>query len=810
MRSPRLRRPSRLRLAATALAAILAPAVATVALALSAASSQEAETAAPAIERGAPVLGPRALDPAAQAALSASPRFTDFAARHGTFWVEWDESNALPRRALGNGIPLGRAPFDADDATEMALAFLESEPELFLGLSRDDLRLVHSVLGGRLYYVVFEQMHRGVPIEESRVEFRINTDGVLSLFGESDACPGLSIPSDPVLTEDAALAAALAVIPAGEGPAEPPVLGQNGVSATLVVAPPRLGRGNGARLAYRVHVPALERPHDFFVLVDAADGTVLRIRDEVYEVDVVGNADGRAVRFSPCTTNPLDILALPNLRVAVRGGNFAFSDATGAFRITHGGSAPVTVDADLSGRWANVNNQAGSDVTFSASATPGTPLAIRFNPSGTTEFLVSQVNGYYHTNFIHDWLKQRLPGAAAIDQQVPCNVNINSSCNAYYTGGTINFYRQAGGCVNTCFDTVVYHEYGHYVDARIGGILDGGLSEGWGDILAIYATGQPIVGECWRGVGTYIRTGDNNRRWPASECGGQVHCVGESWAGFAWHLRQNLIASLGAAQGADVADQDVLNVLFAGSGNIADAVIEVFAQDDDDGDFTNGTPNFNAIRDAANRHSFPVPAPPTISTVSPEEGPLYGGTEVVITGQNFLPGSQQVTFGGVPGQIREATGTTRLVVAPPKRSLAGVVNLVVSTPFGAATRSFEYRNRIDIFFPETGALYVGETKRVAASGLEANGDWILAVSLQTRGSTISGIPFTIGPPFVLVDSVGGPAAPLDSYGYGEVMVRVPRKSSLSFKTIYFQSAVEVGGGFSNSAPWVATIFPQRQ
>src|SRR5262249_25529561 len=263
------------------------------------------------------------------------------------------------------------------------------------------------------------------------------------------------------------------------------------------------------------------------------------------------------------------------------------------------GSSPVTVDASLSGRWVRVSNVAGSDLAFSGSATPGTPLAIHFNPSGTDEFTVAQVNGYFQTNFIHDYVKAVLPAATPIDTQIICIVNIDSGCNAYFNGN-INFFRAEGGCINTSYDTVVHHEYGHNIDAQIGGITDGGLSEGWGDIMAMFATGQPIVGECFFGsAGSYIRTGENGRRWPASECGGEVHCLGETWMGFAWDVRKNLIASLGGPTGTAVAEQDVLNALFANSGNIPDAVTEVFAQDDDNGDFGDGTPHFGDIRSAA-------------------------------------------------------------------------------------------------------------------------------------------------------------------------------------------------------------------
>ena len=49
-------------------------------------------------------------------------------------------------------------------------------------------------------------------------------------------------------------------------------------------------------------------------------------------------------------------------------------------------------------------------------------------------------------------------------------VNINSSCNAFYSGNRINFYRAGGGCNMTGYSSVIYHVWGHGADAAFGGI----------------------------------------------------------------------------------------------------------------------------------------------------------------------------------------------------------------------------------------------------------------------------------------------------------------------------------------------------
>ena len=56
-------------------------------------------------------------------------------------------------------------------------------------------------------------------------------------------------------------------------------------------------------------------------------------------------------------------------------------------------------------------------------------------------------------------------GLGWLDTAIQCNVNISSTCNAYYSANTINFYRSGSGCRNTGEIAAVFdHEWGHGVD----------------------------------------------------------------------------------------------------------------------------------------------------------------------------------------------------------------------------------------------------------------------------------------------------------------------------------------------------------
>jgi len=54
---------------------------------------------------------------------------------------------------------------------------------------------------------------------------------------------------------------------------------------------------------------------------------------------------------------------------------------------------------------------------------------------------------------------------AWLDSSLPANMNIQSTCNAFWDGTSVNFYRSGGGCRNTGEIAAVFdHEWGHGID----------------------------------------------------------------------------------------------------------------------------------------------------------------------------------------------------------------------------------------------------------------------------------------------------------------------------------------------------------
>ncbi len=290
---------------------------------------------------------------------------------------------------------------------------------------------------------------------------------------------------------------------------------------------------------------------------------------------------------------------LKDLRVVTSNGLDAYTDENGVYRFPNQPSTTL-ITARPEGRWASVEDPLGNSIIHAAPAINGVNLVL---PLVDEEFNTAQATVYYHAGVIHDWVRSKFPQqSAAIDISLPVTVNYPESCNAHYQRNPVvrelGFYASGDGCVNTAFSTVIYHEYGHFLDDMAGGINDEGLSEGWGDVLAALVSGQPVNGQGFFGSNTsFVRTADNDYQYPSNGMD-EVHALGQAWSGFAWHLRQRL--------GAAVAEPLIMASLFADAASIPEAVSDVLVADDDDGELSNGTPHIRDIAQAARQHQLPI------------------------------------------------------------------------------------------------------------------------------------------------------------------------------------------------------------
>jgi hypothetical protein len=379
-------------------------------------------------------------------------------------------------------------------------------------------------------------------------------------------------------------------------------------------------------------------------------GEVLPWEDRHFARDISGRVRGRAVVFDPVRTGTdLPTVPLGDVTVSVPGRE-ATTLSDGSFEW---GGVPDELtegEAKLTGVWSRVVGPEGESRRLAFPLEGEASHDILFNPVGDPVSGTAHTNAHYHLTRARAWLAARGIPFPPAGGPVTARVNLPGVCNAYYDGitGTLNFYQAGGGCINAAYDTVIIHEYAHAVDDAIGGITDRGLSEGWGDLLAAYVTGQPRVGEGFFGDDRDVRSADNTRRYQEGDA---IHNQGQSWSGFAWDLRSRV--------GPVTAESLVLPTLHANAGSIPLAVRAVALQDDDDGDMSNGTPHLSDIRAAAARHGLDDVLdfdPPVIVLAEPTEGARVSGV-IAVDANVTEAGTAPLVVFLIDGEIR-ATRTS--------------------------------------------------------------------------------------------------------------------------------------------------------
>ena len=328
--------------------------------------------------------------------------------------------------------------------------------------------------------------------------------------------------------------------------------------------------------------------------------TVLNWENNVYHTDF-GTVTGTIWQTSPFGAT--GSLGLPNLTTTRSGssGGTATTGADGRYAYS-AGTGPAIISATLGGTFFVVKNQAGAGMVASNAGTPENPIDLNFGASVDTDF--AQTSSFYWANFARQTAGILSPTELA---SLPINVNINSACNAYWNGSSINFFKAGSGCPNTAYADVVMHEYGHGIDSAKGGILDGGYSEGFGDSVAVLASRQPCVGRDFFGPGTCLRLASDVILWPPAS-GEEVHAVGRRYVGFVWQLVQELKKTYADDDAFALATRLVMAAAAANPSNIPDAVLLSFVADDTDGNLATCSPHFRELAAAADSRHIPRPA----------------------------------------------------------------------------------------------------------------------------------------------------------------------------------------------------------
>lgn len=453
------------------------------------------------------------------------------------------------------------------------------------------------------------QVVGGVPVEDGAINVLFDTSGRL-LSVHSTAAPTLTHPSGKPTTGAgfAALVAARAF--KDEFGAQPTSLSD----ARLVHAHSDLGEVRTWDLAWEIEATfdnGEDQPIGRRYAIDATGRDVLKSENTIHNFDVFGTVRSNATPglTADRNANSPTPIAMPRTRITSSAGTIE-TDRDGNFSIT-GVNTPIDLTVDYFGEFTNVNNDTGADYTVTFQGVqPNQQNDLLMNPS-PSQTITSQANAQLHINVLRDFIRDTFPTDPTADFRATANVNLSSTCNAFYNGSSVNFYTAGGGCNNTAFSTVVAHEMGHWLNQRYGtGNGSDGMGEGNADVFAMYCYDDSVVGRFFTTGGGFVRSGTNNRQYCGDGnggCHGGVHANGEVWMGAAWKIRENLNASLGGAAGDMAANSLFLGWLNGYNQTQIDSLIETqwLTLDDDDGNINNGTPNYAEIDQGFTQQGFP-------------------------------------------------------------------------------------------------------------------------------------------------------------------------------------------------------------
>ncbi|HEY3568118.1 MAG TPA: hypothetical protein VGP73_09320 [Thermoanaerobaculia bacterium] len=547
--------------------------------------------------------------------------------------------------------------------------FLKAKPQIDLevmdAIARDYMPRVKSFVGfdpsqlalnrarsgqpaGHVWFVDYDVVREGMPIEGARVVFRVNNGNLIQYGSENLPVPGATVPPTRLTKKQAQEAVARYVGGFQVGD----TFRDNGSLHLLPSAIPskkfaegyEFGKGRGIAKVWQVVFHRDGVMGTWRARVDAATGEVLSFED-INEY-VSAQATGGTYLNSPTTGSEV-VRPVPYATVGTTTTNSA-----GIYNFTS------AVTSNLSGTYVRISDTCGSisqasdasgNIAFGTSTgtdctTPG------HGGAGNTH---SSREQYYQVNRIKEVVRGWLPSNTWINQQLTVNVNLNQTCNAYWNGSTLNFFKSGGGCANTGqIAGVSLHEFGHGIDQNdgTGTATDGATGESYGDTTALIALHNSCLGAGFlssncSGYGdactscTGVRDADfakHSSNTPATAdnfirvhcpagsggtgpCGKEVHCESYVPTETMWDLAARDLPSPGTGVAWTILDRlwylsrntatksfsCTTGTTYSSNGCSAGSLWKVMrAVDDDNGNLNDGTPHGGALFAAFNRHAI--------------------------------------------------------------------------------------------------------------------------------------------------------------------------------------------------------------
>ncbi len=503
------------------------------------------------------------------------------------FDVAWDGARGTARFVFPKAL---RLPTDGEKMLDAALRFVDEHRALF-GVASDELVPAAPVERLGKFWLNLRQRHLGLPVLDGVVYFRVAPDGDVFLFG-SRAFTAFS-PPDGVARVEASDAVSSAVRSLRELELAQPIR-----RPELVWFP----AGSTAALAWQIDFAA-KPPSRIRAWVDAQNGSVLGWTNLVNFYDLSG--DVRICYLPNFFDDPYDTAAFGFGRISFNYVQSTTTDEEGHYYLDAWlGYVYQPLRSWLKGLWVDVERMDGPEAMLLTYLSP--PATFSWTWTDTLA-IPDELNLYYHTNYIHGYYKRLDPGMVGLDYPVPARARVpDTPGNAYWDGYGTNYGAGDESTRNfALFADVIYHEYTHGVTAWI--YRDayfpyagepGALNEAFSDYFACTNTGYPYAGYRVPTDDTYFRSLENDLVYP-DDWFGEPHYDSRMISAAFWEIRQHLYP-----ERVGRADTIVHFTRYSCANTFDDFAVECFFTADDDGNISNGCPDFACIANSFARHGI--------------------------------------------------------------------------------------------------------------------------------------------------------------------------------------------------------------
>lgn len=583
----------------------------------------------------------------------------DYAEGSGLAWIP-GYGNRLTGQDLVDRFGAG-AKADLKTLEKIAREFLEPLGDA-LGVDTRELVLASGRSGQQsdyLWYVDFDLVHAGLPVEGARVFFRVNNGNLIQFGTEGIAAPGLSSQSAS-LDRTRALGVAAAAF-GSSAPIERVFETKLQLMPLAIDLPGREGQyvaGQGVQWV-PVWSVSVERVGGapWRARIDAITGEVLALQDlrEYATAQVHGGVRSDAgvgeadlpfpyADVAPGATNSAGLYDFTGAAVSsILDGTFV--------KIKDINCGAISQSADANGD-IDFLSHSGSDCTTPGSGGPGNTAAAR------TQF--------YWINRIKEVGRGWLLGNAWLGQKLQVEVNLdNDVCNGFWNPNTKDLNFLISGIIPVPNNPIAcnnagelpgisLHEFGHGLDQFDGSpASDAATKEAYADITAILMTHNSCTGSGFfvditcPGYGdpctscSGVRDVDWAKRksnqphtitnfvqplckvdsdGSGGVCGREEHCASYVASESVWDFINRDLPAAGSPQAWNVAERlwylsratatnawkcDKANPTWTSTGCANGSLFRVLrAADDDDGNLANGTPHGAAIFAALDRHEI--------------------------------------------------------------------------------------------------------------------------------------------------------------------------------------------------------------